>query len=47
LAEKIGVDVEGLTNQVTEYNTYCTNQDDPQFDRASESLKALSESGPL
>jgi len=46
LAEKIGVDVEGLTNQVKEYNTYCKNQDDPQFDRAPENLKALSESGP-
>lgn len=46
LAEKIGVNAEGLTNQVTEYNTYCANHDDPQFDRAPENLKSLSESGP-
>jgi succinate dehydrogenase/fumarate reductase flavoprotein subunit/uncharacterized protein with FMN-binding domain len=46
LAEKIGVNAEGLTNQVSEYNSYCADQDDPQFDRAPENLKSLSESGP-
>ncbi len=46
LAEKVGVNADGLVNQVSEYNSYCAGGDDPQHDRSPETLIPLSENGP-
>ncbi|KPU43153.1 fumarate reductase flavoprotein subunit precursor [Oxobacter pfennigii] len=46
LAGKVGINAEGLANQVKEYNAYCKDKKDPQFNRDAENLKAISSSGP-
>lgn len=46
LAEKMGIDKEGLVNQVNLYNQFVQEQFDPQFNRDAEYLNAISETGP-
>lgn len=41
LAKKIGVDPDNLQRQIREYNSYCTNKNDPMFKRAKDTLKPI------
>lgn len=47
LAETIGVDAEGLTAQVAQYNSFCEAGSDPAQGRDPETLVAFDEEGPF